>query len=136
MTSNKINKIRQYIIALFTITLSSFSLAINALAKVDGNGQLEVVENKYGISLFEAVGGSMLGLAQSVLTLIAVPICICIIIAKLVIIVLGFLGGGQGQEMANHIKHIFICLILLGVVIYLAQGKNILDAFVGITKSK
>ena len=82
-----------------------------------------------GTSLLNELSENIIGYLILTLIFIIIPVTSIVIVIKLAIIIMGFMGGSQGQEMANHLKHIFIALILLGTFLFIASGNNFTKSF-------
>jgi hypothetical protein len=134
ITNRLTNKIALVVISVLNISLITFStfLPLKSFAKketVDNVADAKIGNIEYGVGFFNIFLETFLNILRTGVNVIFIPICIAIIILKLVIIILGFLGGGQGNEMAQHIKHIFLTLLILGILIAFGQGNNIVKFF-------
>lgn len=92
-------------------------------------------EDMAGFELMKIAGSNILGGGGLVLNFVAIPICCIVVVIKLIMIVVGFMGGGQGSEMATHIKHIFIAMIIGGIILYLTNGNNLINIMLPANKA-
>jgi hypothetical protein len=114
----------------FTMLAITTNLVVIALAEdVKELRDTKIKELNYGTGFFQLVPQTMFGILRTMVNWVFIPVCIAIVVIKLVIIVLAFMGGGNNDDTAKHIKHIFITIFLLGVFLVLGNGNNLISIF-------